>query len=128
MAKDDVLELEGIVVEALPNAMFQVKLENEHQKRRQELFKFISLAVKKVNKEKNEEKRSELMVDLGAKIEARKEKIGSEYTDKLLQIDKAVNAQLAELAKKNGYTLVLTKDAVLYYENDLTEEMAKIVK
>ncbi|MCC8169946.1 MAG: translation initiation factor IF-1 [Oscillospiraceae bacterium] len=31
MAKDDVLELEGIVVETLPNAMFKVELENGHQ-------------------------------------------------------------------------------------------------
>ena len=31
MAKDDVLELEGTVVEALPNAMFKGELENGHQ-------------------------------------------------------------------------------------------------
>ena len=31
MAKDDALELEGTVVEALPNAMFKVELENGHQ-------------------------------------------------------------------------------------------------
>ena len=31
MAKDDVLELEGTVTEALPNAVFQVELENGHQ-------------------------------------------------------------------------------------------------
>ena len=31
MAKDDVLELEGTVVENLPNAMFKVELENGHQ-------------------------------------------------------------------------------------------------
>ena len=31
MAKDDVVELEGTVVEALPNAMFIVELENGHQ-------------------------------------------------------------------------------------------------
>ena len=31
MAKDDVLELQGTVVEALPNAMFKVELENKHQ-------------------------------------------------------------------------------------------------
>lgn len=30
MAKQDVIEVEGVVVEALPNAMFQVKLENDH--------------------------------------------------------------------------------------------------
>ena len=31
MAKEDVLELEGRVVETLPNAMFKVELENGHQ-------------------------------------------------------------------------------------------------
>lgn len=30
MAKDDVIELEGKVLEALPNAMFKVELENRH--------------------------------------------------------------------------------------------------
>ena len=31
MAKDDVIELEDTVVEALPNAMFQVELPNGHK-------------------------------------------------------------------------------------------------
>ena len=31
MAKEDVLELEGTVLEALPNAMFQVELDNGHK-------------------------------------------------------------------------------------------------
>ncbi|MEN8907005.1 MAG: translation initiation factor IF-1 [Clostridiales bacterium] len=31
MAKEDVIEVEGTVIEALPNAMFQVKLENGHK-------------------------------------------------------------------------------------------------
>ncbi|CUH95173.1 hypothetical protein P22_1243 [Propionispora sp. 2/2-37] len=30
MSKQDVIEVEGTVVEALPNAMFQVELENGH--------------------------------------------------------------------------------------------------
>ena len=30
MAKDDVIELEGTVLEALPNAMFKVELPNGH--------------------------------------------------------------------------------------------------
>ena len=30
MAKEDVIELEGTVVEPLPNAMFKVELENGH--------------------------------------------------------------------------------------------------
>jgi translation initiation factor IF-1 len=31
MSKADVIELEGMVVEKLPNAMFRVKLENDHE-------------------------------------------------------------------------------------------------
>ena len=31
MSKQDVIEVEGRVVEALPNAMFQVELENGHR-------------------------------------------------------------------------------------------------
>lgn len=31
MAKEDVIEVEGTVVETLPNAMFQVELENGHE-------------------------------------------------------------------------------------------------
>ena len=30
MSKEDVIEVEGLVVEKLPNAMFRVKLENGH--------------------------------------------------------------------------------------------------
>ena len=31
MAKDDVIEVDGVVLESLPNAMFKVKLENGHE-------------------------------------------------------------------------------------------------
>jgi len=31
MSKSDMIELEGTVVEAMPNAMFKVELENGHQ-------------------------------------------------------------------------------------------------
>ena len=31
MAKEDALEIDGVVQEALPNAMFKVELENGHQ-------------------------------------------------------------------------------------------------
>ena len=30
MAKDDAIAAEGVVVESLPNAMFKVRLENDH--------------------------------------------------------------------------------------------------
>ncbi len=31
MAKEDLLEFEGLVLEVMPNTMFRVKLENDHE-------------------------------------------------------------------------------------------------
>ncbi len=31
MSKEDVIEVEGVVTESMPNAMFKVKLENGHE-------------------------------------------------------------------------------------------------
>lgn len=31
MSKDDVIEIEGTIIESMPNAMFRVKLENDHE-------------------------------------------------------------------------------------------------
>ena len=31
MSKEDVIEVEGVVTDALPNAMFKVQLENGHE-------------------------------------------------------------------------------------------------
>jgi translation initiation factor IF-1 len=31
MAKEDLIEFKGVIVEILPNAMFRVKLENNHE-------------------------------------------------------------------------------------------------
>ena len=31
MSKEDIIEVEGVVAEALPNAIFKVELENGHQ-------------------------------------------------------------------------------------------------
>jgi translation initiation factor IF-1 len=31
MSKKDVIELEGVITDSLPNAMFKVKLENDHE-------------------------------------------------------------------------------------------------
>lgn len=31
MAKEDLIEFNGVIIELLPNAMFRVKLENDHE-------------------------------------------------------------------------------------------------
>ncbi len=31
MAKEDKIQIEGVIIDALPNAMFRVRLENKHE-------------------------------------------------------------------------------------------------
>ena len=45
MAKDDVIELEGIVTDALPNAMFKVKLPNAHKTHKVHITFFLGVSV-----------------------------------------------------------------------------------
>ena len=42
MSKADVIEIEGTVVEKLPNAMFQVELENGQRKTSYELYPYFT--------------------------------------------------------------------------------------
>ena len=49
MAKDDVIEVEGLVKESLPNAMFKVEIENGHQ----------IMLLKTTNEENDQKKTSE---------------------------------------------------------------------
>ena len=41
MSKTDVIEIEGTVVEKLPNAKFQVELENGHRELRMNFIKIV---------------------------------------------------------------------------------------
>ena len=43
MAKEERIELEGTILEALPNAMFKVELENEHK-----ILAYVSGKMRKV--------------------------------------------------------------------------------
>ena len=43
MAKDDVIEIEGIVTDALPNAMFKVDIGNGHTILAQILYDILNL-------------------------------------------------------------------------------------
>ena len=42
MSKDDVFELEGTVIESLPNATFKVQLENGHVKLRMNYIRILT--------------------------------------------------------------------------------------
>ena len=58
----------------------------------------------------------------------KREANAKDYAKKLSEIDKNISATIEAQAKANGYDLVLSKSTVLYGGEDITAEIAKVVK
>ena len=50
------------------------------------------------------------------------------YAQKLSVIDSSISKQIENLAKTNGYDIVIAKGVVLYGGNDITDAVKKAVK
>ena len=50
------------------------------------------------------------------------------YGEKLMKINNDINAELIKIAKDKDYQLILTKDAVLYGGDYLTQYLIKFFK
>ena len=82
-----------------------------------------SKAVEKANKERAAEKKKIIKF-----IEESANKMNKSYCEKLMKINNDINAELIKIAKDKDYQLILTKDAVLYGGDDLTQDLIKVVK
>jgi len=61
-------------------------------------------------------------------LTAKKSEMNKSYGEKLMKINNDINAELIKIAKDKDYQLILTKDAVLYGGDDLTQDLIKVVK
>jgi Skp family chaperone for outer membrane proteins len=58
----------------------------------------------------------------------KREKIETDYAQKLKQIDASISQQIEQQAKAKGYNLVLSKGIVLFGGDDITNDIIKVVK
>ena len=65
----DVIELEGTILEAMPNAMFRVKLENDH-----EILAHISGKIRKNFIKWSNKRQNNLQIKINIEIQDKKEK------------------------------------------------------
>ncbi len=107
----------------------QVKdLKAEQNKKSQELAKWLEVVRADVAKQQTEAGKEKLLKKYEESLVKKREANAKDYAQKLTAIDKNISATIEAEAKARGYDLVLSKSTVLYGGDDITAEIAKVVK
>ena len=116
-------------VPAIVTKSAQVKaLKDEQAKKAQDLAKWLETVNADVKKQSTEASKQKLLKKYNEELAKKKEANTKEYTKKLAAIDASISSTIAAQAKAKGYDIVLAKSTVLYGGDDITAEIAKIVK
>lgn len=107
----------------------QVKaLKADREAKLKDLATFVQTARTNVSKEKDANKKKALEAKYNKELNAKRNAIQKDYTNKLTNIDKSISATIAQKAKAANYSMVLAKGVVLYGGEDITAEIQKVVK
>ena len=103
-------------------------LKKEQQAKADEIIKFIEKARKDVASITDADKKKAAEEKYTKELQAKKQKMDTEYAEKLKAIDASISKKIAEQAKLKGYDIVLSKGIVLFGGDDITNEIIKAVK
>ena len=85
-------------------------------------------AQNEVNTEQDKEKQQALLQKYNAEFVLKKRDIALQYQQELKIVSENITQTVADEAKKKGFSMVIAKSIVIYGGEDITEEIAKIVK
>ncbi len=103
------------------------KLNQERSKELQEWVKNKSAEIEK--KAGNDKKKgAELAAKSNEELVAKQQAMQEEYAAELQKIDDKISAQMADLAKKEGFDIVFAKEVVLEGGLDITDKVIEMVK
>jgi len=103
-------------------------LKKEQENKIKELERWLSSVDNEVLRQPDSETRQKLSKQYNDEFEMKKNLIRKEYGKKLKAIDDEISAVIEEKAKEGGYSLVLSKSVVLYGGDDITEQIAALIK
>jgi len=116
-------------VQAVVASSAQVKaLREEQAAKSRELAQWLQNAQNEVKSVEDKEKQQALLQQYNAEFAGRRQKIAEDYQAKLRIVSGNIEQTVAEEAKAKGYQLVLAKNITLYGGDDITADIAKIVK
>ena len=103
-------------------------LKKEQQTKIQALEKWLKTAQADVEKQKTQEGKEKLLSKYNAEFAKKKEAIAKDYTARLQAVDKSITETISATAKSKGYDMVISKGVVVFGGDDITADVAKVVK
>ncbi len=103
-------------------------LKNEQQAKVAEIQAWLEAAKADVENQSDEKVKASVLARYNAEFANKRKAISTEYSNKLLNIDKNITAIVEKEAKRMGYTIVLAKSIVVYGATDITSEIKAKVK
>jgi len=119
-----VVDLQRIVVSAKEIAA----LKTERDAQIAELQKMAEEANAKIENEKDEKEKKKLSEQYLSEINKKKENFDRMYASALQASDKKLNEMIAEVAKKEGYSVVMNKSGIIAGGTDITEKVIEVVR
>ncbi len=103
-------------------------LKLDQEKQMQNMQSTIEKARTEISKEKDPAKISQLEDKYRNEINKQKLALDASYNDKLKAIDSKIKTAVVEKARSMHYNLVLPKNTVLFGGDDITDQVATIIK
>jgi outer membrane protein len=103
-------------------------LKTEQEKQMQNLQKTIEKARAEISQEKDPTKIAKLEDKYRQQINEQKIALDTSYNSKLTAIDNKIKTAVVEKARSMNYNIVLPKNTVLFGGDDITEQVANIIK
>ena len=103
-------------------------LKLDQQKQMQNMQSTIEKAKSEISKEKDPAKIAQLEDKYRNEINKQKPALDESYNEKLKAIDSKIKTAVVEKARSMHYNLVLPKNTVLFGGDDITDQVAGIIK
>ena len=116
-------------VQAVVSKSAQVQaLKKEQQTKIQDLEKWLKTAQTDVEKQKTQEGKEKLLKKYNTEFAKKKETIAKDYQARLQAVDKSITETISATARAKGYNMVISKGVVIFGGDDITTDVAKVVK
>lgn len=126
---DSVNKIAVIDIQQVVASSAQVKeLKKDQEAKAKEIQKFVEKARKEVASTTDIKKKQNLEEKYNKELQAKRDAMSKNYSEKLAEIDNSISNKINNYAKMQGYDIVISKGAVLYGGDDITEAISKTVK
>ena len=116
-------------IQAIVNSSVQVKALREAQVAKvNKLNSWLQNAQNEVNSEQDKERQKALLQKYNAEFSLKRRDIALQYQQELKTVSDNISQTVASEAKKKGFSIVIAKNIVVFGGEDITEEIAKIIK